>query len=79
MGARRRLSQADLDALNKATGTEAVRMFFTGMVKHHQGAITMALQEIADGQNTEAKKLAQDIVDDQREEITTMNQLLTQL
>jgi uncharacterized protein (DUF305 family) len=49
------------------------------MTKHHQGAITMAEQELANGQNPEAEQLAQDIITAQQAEITTMNKLLTQL
>lgn len=73
------MSQADMDALKNATGTEAARLFLTGMITHHQGAITMAKDEVANGQNPEAKQLAQDIIDAQQAEITTMNQLLKQL
>jgi uncharacterized protein (DUF305 family) len=73
------MSEAEMDALEKARGDEASRLFLTGMIKHHQGAITMAEAELADGQNPEAKQLAQDIITAQKAEITTMNQLLTQL
>jgi uncharacterized protein (DUF305 family) len=73
------MTRAEMDALEKATGEEAARLFLTGMIKHHRGAITMAEQELANGQNPEAKQLAQDIITAQKAEITTMNQLLTQL
>ena len=73
------MSQADMDALKNANGAEAARLFLTGMIAHHQGAITMAKDELANGQNPEAKQLAQDIIDAQQAEITTMNQLLKQL
>jgi uncharacterized protein (DUF305 family) len=73
------MSQADMDALKNANGAEATRLFLTGMITHHQGAITMAKQEVANGQNPEAKQLANDIIDAQQAEITTMNQLLEQL
>lgn len=49
------------------------------MITHHRGAITMAKDEVANGQNPEAKQLAQDIIDAQQAEITTMNQLLKQI
>lgn len=39
----------------------------------------MAEHEIANGQNPEAKQLAQDIIDAQQGEITTMKKLLDQL
>lgn len=73
------MNQADMDALEQATGTEAAKLFLTGMVKHHQGAITMAQQQVANGQNPEAVALAKRIITDQQAEITTMNQLLDQL
>jgi len=73
------MSQADMDELEKATGDEAARLFLAGMIEHHNGAIAMAQQEIANGQNPDAKQLAQDIIDAQQAEIVTMNRLLDQL
>jgi uncharacterized protein (DUF305 family) len=46
------------------------------MIKHHEGAITMAKTEVSEGTNPEAKKLAQDIITAQAAEITTMKGLL---
>lgn len=73
------MSQADMDALDQATGKDAARLFLTGMITHHKGAITMAQEQVANGQNPEAVALAQKIITDQQAEIATMNQLLTQL
>ena len=73
------MSEADMDTLDKANGKDAARLFLTGMIKHHQGAITMAQQEMANGQNPAAIALANKIVTDQKAEITTMRRLLTQL
>ena len=73
------MDPADMDALNNANGADATRLFLTGMVEHHQGAITMARQEIANGQNPEAKKLAQNIITGQQAEIEKMNTLLTNI
>lgn len=73
------MSQADMDALEKATGDEAARLFLTGMIEHHRGAITMAKQQLANGQNPEAKRLAQQIIDSQQAEIETMTTLLGKL
>ena len=53
--------------------------FMRMMIPHHEGAIAMAQQEIHNGQNPEAKQLAQDIVDAQQVEIITMNRLLDQI
>lgn len=73
------MSQADMDDLENATGDEAARLFLAGMIEHHNGAITMAQQEVTNGQNPDAKGLAQDIIDAQKAEIVTMNRLLDQL
>jgi uncharacterized protein (DUF305 family) len=45
------MSRADLDDLKKATGTDAEKLFLTGMVKHHQGAVIMAEQEVTNGES----------------------------
>lgn len=73
------MSQADMDELEKATGDEAARLFLAGMIEHHNGAITMAEQELTNGQNPAAQQLARDIVDTQQAEIVTMKRLLDQL
>lgn len=73
------MSQTDMDALEQATGDDAARLFLTGMITHHKGAITMAQEEIANGRSPEALTLAEQIVTDQQAEITVMTQLLTQL
>jgi uncharacterized protein (DUF305 family) len=70
------MSQADMDALHKAAGKDAEKVFLTGMITHHQGAIDMAEDELANGQNPDAKKLAQSVSDTQQVEIDKMNQLL---
>ncbi len=73
------MSRADLDALAKATGDDAARLYLTGMITHHRGAITMAEQELTSGENPDARQLAQTIIDTQRAEITTMTTLLGRL
>jgi uncharacterized protein (DUF305 family) len=69
-------SQADLDTLKAARGPEFDDMFLTMMIKHHQGAITMAQEEISAGSNPEAKALAQKVVTDQAAEIAKMRGML---
>jgi uncharacterized protein (DUF305 family) len=49
------------------------------MIQHHEGAITMAQQEIDKGQFPAAAALAHSIVSTQQKEITTMNGLLDSL
>ena len=76
MGMDGTMSQAGMDALDKATGKDAEKLFLSGMISHHQGAIGMAKTELSNGQNIDAKKLAQSIADTQQIEINTMNRML---
>lgn len=46
------------------------------MITHHQGAIKMAKTELSNGQNRDARQLAQRIIDIQQGEITEMQTLL---
>ena len=73
------MSQADMDALKNAQGGEASKLFLTGMVKHHQGALTMAQDEVKNGQFADAVAMAKSILESQQKEIDTMNQMLSSL
>ncbi len=73
------MSPAEMDALTNAQGVEASTLFLTGMIKHHQGALTMAQDEIANGQFPEAIAMAKSILESQQKEIDTMNQILASL
>jgi hypothetical protein len=48
------------------------RDFVAMMVPHHQGAIDMAKAELLYGQNEKLKRIAQEIVAEQQEEIAAM-------
>jgi uncharacterized protein (DUF305 family) len=48
------MDPADMEGLDGASGAEAAKLFLTGMVKHHQGAIAMAQTEVSGGQNLRA-------------------------
>jgi len=50
--------------------------FACGMIAHHQGAIDMAEVELKYGDNDEAKKMAQTIIDAQTKEIAEFTQWL---
>lgn len=73
------MSDQDMQALRNAQGIEASKLFLTQMIQHHQGAITMAQNEIHSGQYTPAIALAQSIVTNQQQEIDTMQTLLKSL
>ncbi|MBI3689447.1 MAG: DUF305 domain-containing protein [Mycolicibacterium aromaticivorans] len=73
------MSPADMQALQNAQGVEASKLYLTQMIKHHKGAITMAQNEIKDGQFADAIALAKSIATSQQKEIDTMNQILSSL
>ncbi len=73
------MSPADMQSLQNAQGTDASKMFLTQMIAHHQGAITMAQDEIKNGQSPEAITLAKSIASSQAQEIDTMNGILKSL
>lgn len=70
------MSDDQMQQLGQATGEAFDRMFLQMMITHHQGAIAMAETELKDGQNPEARALAQRIIGDQQREITEMQSLL---
>lgn len=73
------MSAEDMTTLDEASGPAFERMWLTMMIEHHEGAISMAEDEIAEGTDAEAQALAQKIIDAQRAEITQMEQMLDTL
>ena len=73
------MSEADMQQLTAASGTEFDRLFLQQMIVHHQGALEMADTELAQGSNTAALALAQAIKTSQTAEITEMQQMLQTL
>jgi uncharacterized protein (DUF305 family) len=62
--------------LGKLSDMAFDKAFLQMMIKHHQGAITMAKTEQAQGQSAGAKAMAADIVSSQSAEITSMQKML---
>jgi uncharacterized protein (DUF305 family) len=62
--------------LETLKGAEFDTLWLQSMISHHQGAIEMAKAEVANGQNVDAKQLAQTIIDAQQAEITQMQKML---
>lgn len=73
------MSEQDMQALQNAQGVDASKLFLTQMIQHHQGAISMAQNEIKSGQYSPATAMAQSIVTSQQKEITTMQTILGSL
>ncbi|GAA4605789.1 uncharacterized protein (DUF305 family) [Actinoplanes octamycinicus] len=73
------IDELDVTALMNAKGTPWDKEFLAVMVKHHEAAVMMAQQELAQGANSDATTLAQKIITDQQAQITEMRQLRAQL
>jgi uncharacterized protein (DUF305 family) len=76
------LSAEEMAALERSTGDAFVRRFLEGMIKHHQGAITMVRALFATpgaAQETAIFSFAADVESDQQAEIDRMRKLLATL
>jgi uncharacterized protein (DUF305 family) len=71
------LTDDEIETLKNSRDLEFDRLFLEGMIKHHEGAITMT-EMIDESDNPEVRALAQTIVTTQRAEIDKMRALLTQ-
>jgi len=73
------LTAEQMEALRKARGEEFDRLFLTGMIQHHGGALTM-VKELFDtagaGQDAELFNFATDVDSGQRAEIRIMERML---
>jgi uncharacterized protein (DUF305 family) len=73
------LTPAQMEALRKAKDTEFDNLFLTGMIQHHNGALTM-VKDLFDtagaGQDAELFDLATDADNTQRAEIRIMQTML---
>jgi uncharacterized protein (DUF305 family) len=69
-------------ALAAAKGAEFDRLFLSGMIKHHNGALTMVSELFASpgaAQESEVFAFASDVDADQRMEINRMSTMLKEL
>lgn len=73
------LTDAEMAELEAASGEEFDRLFLEGMIKHHQGAISMCSDVAGAGIDQSIQKLAADIGVDQAAEIDRMEDMLTEL
>ena len=73
------MTEDEMSELGKAKGSMFDRMWIQMMIKHHQGAVTMAKTEQATGKDPAAVALAKKVESDQNREIATMKRLLGQL
>ncbi|CAK6501334.1 MAG: DUF305 domain-containing protein [Pantoea sp.] len=62
--------------MNAVKDKDADRAFAKGMIEHHKGAIAMAETELKYGKDPEMKKMAENIISAQKEEIKQMENWL---
>jgi uncharacterized protein (DUF305 family) len=75
------LSAEQMDALKKAKGAEFDRLFLTGMIQHHNGALAMVKDLFGTtgaGQDAELFNFATDVDSGQRAEIKRMQTILSE-
>ena len=75
------MTDEQMAALDKARGPEFDRLFLTGMIGHHQGAIDMVdvlFKSYGAAQDELVFKFASDVYADQSTEIDRMQQMLEQ-
>ena len=73
------LSPDQMSALAAAEGADFDRLFLTGMIQHHQGAVAMADELLAQGEDIRVTEMATDVVAVQNGEIRRMEDLLGDL
>jgi uncharacterized protein (DUF305 family) len=74
------LSPEEMEGLDKARGAEWDRLFLTGMIRHHEGAIKMVddlFESYGALQDDDLYKFASDIYADQSTEIERMRKMLS--
>ncbi|MFC7330011.1 DUF305 domain-containing protein [Marinactinospora rubrisoli] len=69
-------TEEQLAELEAAEGAEFDELFVELMTTHHEGAITMAEEVIAEGENVTVNQLASDVLSEQRVEIERMRTAL---
>ena len=69
------LSLEEMDTLGQLKGAEFDKTWAKGMIAHHEGAIAMANEVLANGKNSEILALANAVVSGQSAEIKTLKPL----
>ncbi|MGW2047237.1 DUF305 domain-containing protein [Streptomyces sp. NPDC001858] len=69
-------TEAQLTKLRAAHGKAFDALFLTLMITHHEGALTMATDVKAQGNNVQVEEMADDVIAQQTSEITRMRGML---
>lgn len=70
-------TEAQLEKLRAARGKAFDQLFLSLMISHHEGAITMAVEVKAEGNNGRIGEMADDVVAEQTSEITRMQAMIS--
>jgi len=73
------LTAKQMDALKKAKGNEFDKLFLSGMIQHHNGALVMVdemFKSAGGGQDADLFNFATDVDSGQRAEIKIMQNML---
>jgi len=73
------LSPEELEELASARGREFDRLFLEGMIRHHEGAVTMADEVAVGGTALQVNELAADVAAGQSAEVGRMRDILRSL
>lgn len=73
------MSESEMADLSAAQGVSFDKLFLTGMIAHHEGALAMAKQIIANGTDARVRTLATNVLTSQASEIATMKTMLANL
>lgn len=72
------MSSDEMAGLGRAKGAEFDQKFLMLMIKHHEGAVTMARSEVEKGRFPDTQQMAREIMISQQSEIDSMRTMLTQ-
>ncbi|MEQ1874569.1 MAG: DUF305 domain-containing protein [Ilumatobacteraceae bacterium] len=70
------MSAGEMDSLGMMSGVEFDSMWLDMMIRHHEGAVTMANDVKANGSNPDVLALADQVIEAQQAEIAEMQALL---
>lgn len=73
------LSDAEMDRLAEAEGAAFDRLYVSSMIRHHEGAVSMADETAGEGIDARVGELRDDVTASQTAEISRMRELLRDL
>ncbi|MEV3939021.1 DUF305 domain-containing protein [Glycomyces sp. NPDC049804] len=72
-------TEEQMTELSAAHGADFDKLFVDLMIAHHEGAVTMAEEHHAEGQNADASAIATAVIDAQTAEIATLQEIQARL